>query len=124
MNSFIPVHSRFAHSISYNLAGPVLVTHDPTTAVLVTTRRAREGKCLGALEFGARIFGAQLRRKSGQFHLLPHIRNPYLTTQLIPSTFCRSSWAMNEVESLRLGGAADATDLARGSSKENEEERT
>jgi hypothetical protein len=31
---------------------------------------------------------------------------------------------MNEVESLRLGGAADATDLAGGSSKENEEEKT
>ena len=51
-------------------------------------------------------------------------QTPYLTSTSISSPFCRSRWAMNEVESLRLGGAADATDLAGGSSKENEEEKT
>ena len=43
--------------MSYNLAGPVLVTHDPTAAVLVTTRRIREGKRFGALEIRVRHVG-------------------------------------------------------------------
>ena len=41
----------------------------------------------------------------------------------IPSTLCRSRWEMDEVESLLLGGAADATDLAVGSKKENEKKK-
>ena len=124
MSCFVPVRSIFPYSLPPDLTGRILLTHDPTAAVLLTTRRIREGKRFGALEIRARNFGAQLRRKSGQFHLLPHIHTPYLTTTLIPSAFCRPSWAMNEVESLRLGGAADATDLAGGSRKENEEEKT
>ena len=100
------------------------MTDVPSAVHLSATRRAREGKYVGALGICARNFGAQLRRKSGQIHLLPHIQTPYLTSTSISSPFCRSRWAMNEVESLRLGGAADATDLAGGSSKENEEEKT
>ena len=49
--------------MSYNLAGPVLVTHDPTAAVLVTTRRIREGKRLGALEIRVRHLGCPAAAK-------------------------------------------------------------
>ena len=49
--------------MSYNLAGPVLVTHDPTAAVLVTTRRIREGKRFGALEIRVRHLGCPAAAK-------------------------------------------------------------
>ena len=49
--------------MSYNLAGPVLMTHDPTAAVLVTTRRIREGKCFGALEIRVRNLGCPAAAK-------------------------------------------------------------
>ena len=63
MSRFIPVHSRFPYSLPPDLAGRFLVTDDSTAAVLLTTRRIREGKRFGALEIRARNFGAQLRRK-------------------------------------------------------------
>ena len=86
-----------------DFTGPVLVTDVPSAAHLSATRRAREGKFVGALGIRARNFGAQLRPKSGQFHLLPHIQTPYLTSTSISSPFCRSRWTIGEVESLRLG---------------------
>ena len=49
--------------MSYNLAGRILMTHDPTAAVLVTTRRIREGKRLGALEICVRHLGCPAAAK-------------------------------------------------------------
>ena len=46
-----------------DFTGRILVTDESTAAVLLTTRRIREGKRFGALEIRARNFGAQLRRK-------------------------------------------------------------
>ena len=49
--------------MSYDLAGPVLVTHDVTAAVLVTTRRIREGNRFGALEIRVRHLGCPAAAK-------------------------------------------------------------
>ena len=46
-----------------DFTGPVLVTDVPPAAHLSATRRAREGKYVGALGIRARNFGTQLRRK-------------------------------------------------------------
>ena len=43
--------------------GRYLLTHDPTAAVLVTTRRIREGKRLGALEIRVRHLGCPAAAK-------------------------------------------------------------
>ena len=104
MSRFIPVHSRFSNPMPLDFTGRYIVTDVPPAAHLSATRRAREGKFVGALGIRARNFGAQLRPKSGQFHLLPHIQTPYLTSTSISSPFCRSRWTIGEVESLRLGG--------------------
>ena len=114
--------SSFRCSSPPDRTGRYLVTDVPSAVHLSATRRAREGKYVGALGICARNFGAQLRRKSGQNHLLPHIQTPYLTSTSISSTFCRSRLGDGRGREPAPGGAKDATDLAGGEREEAEKE--
>ena len=98
------------------------MTDVPSAVHLSATRRAREGKYVGALGICARNFGAQLRRKSGQNHLLPHIQTPYLTSTSISSTFCRSRLGDGRGREPAPRRAADATNLAGGEREEAEKD--
>ena len=51
------------HITSRVFTGRILVTDDPTGAVLLTTRPTREGKCMRALEVRVRDLGIAHRRE-------------------------------------------------------------
>ena len=100
-----------------------LVNKNSIAAVLSATRRACQGEFVSALKTGRAI---SLKSSPGTFdllHLLSHSIALCLTTTPLPSTFCRSRWTMDEVESLRLGGAADATDFAGDSRNDDEKNK-
>ena len=81
-----------------------LLRGDSIAALLSATRRAREGKCVGALQTRPAISLKPTAGKSALMHLLCHIRNRILLPCPFHLPFADPVWAMDEVESLRLGG--------------------
>ena len=90
--------------MSLGFAGRYIVIDTPIAAVLSATRRAREGKCVGALQTRPAISLKPTAGKSALMHLLCHIRNRILLPCPFHLPFADPVWAMDEVESLRLGG--------------------